>query len=205
MKAVHLRRDHLQPFRTQLFRAVRFTSFLLMLGGAAELSFAQPLPVIRQAPEVTFRLPGGHEKKLSDYRGKVVALEFILTTCSHCQAASHVLSKLQEDFGAKGFQALDVAVNTTDEGLVREFSTNQQTTFPVGWLDLGSLQANVQAMMQYMGMSPMDRPMMPQMLLIDRAGKVRYQTPPPSDHEGVSEPLLRYRVMELLGIKASGK
>jgi peroxiredoxin len=169
---------------------------------AADLPAGSPLPVIRPAPELTFKLPGGQQKKLSDYRGKVVALEFILTTCSHCQAASHVLSKLSDEFAPKGFQALDIAINTSDEAVINQFVATQQATFPVGWIDFGSILANVQAMMRYLSDSPLDRPMMPQQMLIDRSGNVRYQTPPPSDHEAVSEPLLRARVVELLNSKS---
>ena len=45
---------------------------------------------LRKAPELAFNIPGQGQKLLSQYRGKVVALEFILTTCPHCQAASRV-------------------------------------------------------------------------------------------------------------------
>lgn len=184
-----------------LLRALLATTFATALV-AADLSAAPPLPVIRPAPNLTFTLPGGQQKKLADYRGKVVALEFILTTCSHCQAASRVLSKLSDELGSKGLQALAVAINTGDEAVIKQFVATQQVTFPVGWLAFGSIGANAQVMMKYMDMLPTDRPLMPQQLLIDRAGNVRYQTPASSDHEAVSEPLLRTRVMELLSGKA---
>jgi peroxiredoxin len=182
-----------------LLRALFATTFATAL--VADLAAGAPLPVVRPAPELTFHLPGGQQKELSDYRGKVVALEFILTTCSHCQAASHVLSKLSDEFGPKGFQAVDIAINTSDEATVKQFIVTQKTTFPVGWIDFGSIAGNVRAMMHYMDMLPNDRPSMPQQMLIDRAGNVRYQTPPPSDTDAVSEPLLRVRVIELLGGK----
>ena len=46
---------------------------------------------LRKAPELAFNIPGQGPKLLSQYRGKVVALEFIFTTCPHCQAASKVM------------------------------------------------------------------------------------------------------------------
>ena len=184
-----------------LLRALLAITFATALV-AADLPAAPPLPVIRPAPNLTFSLPGGQQKKLADYRGKVVALEFILTTCSHCQAASHVLSQLSDELGSKGFQALAVAINTGDEAVIKQFVATQQVTFPVGWLDFGSIGANAQVMMKHMDMPPNARPLMPQQMLIDRAGNVRYQTPPQSDHEAVSEPLLRTRILELLSGKA---
>lgn len=48
---------------------------VLLLSLAA---FAAELP--RKAPELTIPLPTGGQVKLSDYRGKVVVLAFILTT-----------------------------------------------------------------------------------------------------------------------------
>ena len=66
---------------------------------------------LRKAPELAFNIPGQGQKLLSQYRGKVVALSFIWTTCPHCQAESKVMSKLQQEYGSRGFQAIDVAVN----------------------------------------------------------------------------------------------
>ena len=37
-------------------------------------------------------------------------------TCPHCQAASKLMTKLQEEYGPRGFQAIDVAINGLDEG-----------------------------------------------------------------------------------------
>ena len=64
--------------------------------------------------------------------GKVVALEFIFTTCPHCQAASHLMSRFQNELGSRGFQAIDVAFNDNSDLLVGAFAKEQQTTFPVG-------------------------------------------------------------------------
>lgn len=44
----------------------------------ATLAFAADLP--RQAPDLTIPLPGGKTAKLSEYKGKVVIVAFILTT-----------------------------------------------------------------------------------------------------------------------------
>jgi len=179
---------------------------LLCLSSLPAVAQALPgLPPLRKAPELAFKLPGGEQKMLSQYRGKVVALEFILTTCPHCQVASRVLTKLQGELGSKGFQALDVAVNTTDEALIKQFIANQQVGFPVGWIDTGSPMNNVMALMNFMGMTPNDRPQMPQQVLIDREGMIRYQTPPASDLAATEEPALRARVLELLGQPGSAK
>src|SRR3954452_10129699 len=88
---------------------------------------------LRKAPELAFNIPGQGQKLLSQYRGKVVALEFIFTTCPHCQAAAKVMSKYQQEYGPCGFQALDIAVNDNADLLVENFSRDYQVGFPVGW------------------------------------------------------------------------
>ncbi len=57
---------------------------------AASLTFADSLESVRKAPELAFSLPAKGQQLLSQYRGKVVALSFIFTTCPHCQAESKV-------------------------------------------------------------------------------------------------------------------
>jgi hypothetical protein len=54
------------------------------LGTAAvglDLEAAAPVP--RKAPELTVMLNSKEQLLLSKYRGKLVALEFLLTTCPH--------------------------------------------------------------------------------------------------------------------------
>ncbi len=75
---------------------------------------------------------------MSQYRGKVVALEFIHTTCPHCQAASKEMTKLQEEFGARGLQAIDVAVNPNADLLVENFVKDFKVGFPVGYVSVKS-------------------------------------------------------------------
>ncbi len=50
---------------------------LFVLAGAAV--WAQP-PVPRPSPEFVLRYPFGRQELLSQYRGKVIALEFLFTT-----------------------------------------------------------------------------------------------------------------------------
>ena len=166
---------------------------------------AQAAP--RKAPELAFTLPGQGDRLLSQYRGKVVALEFILTTCPHCQASSHVMTGYQHEFGAKGFQALDLSINALDEGrkpeqasmMTESFANTYQVGFPVGYIGRDP-------MMSFMGFSIMDRMVVPQLVLIDRKGVIRYQTPA-GDNEDYSKLMndstIRQHIEELLAEPAS--
>jgi len=166
---------------------------------------AQTSSTLRKAPELAFNLPGQGEHLLSQYRGKVVALEFILTTCPHCQMASHLMTKLQSDYGSRGFQALDLAINGLDEGrspkdadaLVQAFSATYQTGFPVGWVPR-------EQMLSFLQIKPTQRSVVPQLVLIDRKGIIHYQEPPEGDEQFMQEPVIRQRIEELLSLKANG-
>lgn len=133
---------------------------------------------LRKAPELAFTLPGQGDRLLSQYRGKVVALEFILTTCPHCQQASRSMTKYQQEYGPRGFQAIDLAINALDENrkpdkaslLVETFANNFQVGFPVGFIGRDPMTS-------FMGFSVMDRMVVPQLVLIDRKGIIHYQTP----------------------------
>ncbi len=161
----------------------------------------------RKAPELAFKLPGQGDKLLSQYRGKVVALEFILTTCPHCQAASKVMTGYQQEFGARGFQALDLAINALDENrkpadasvMTETFANNFQVGFPVGFIGRDP-------MMSFMGFSIMDRMVVPQLVLVDRKGVIRYQTPPgDTDEYGklMNENTIRQHIEELIAEPAT--
>ncbi len=187
--------------KTTLFSvaAVALASLSLLAAGTEAL---------RKAPELAFTIPGQGQKLLSQYRGKVVALEFILTTCPHCQAASHVMTQFQQEYGPRGFQALDLAINALDDGrteaqagqIVQAFSQNFQVGFPVGFIPRDQ-------MMSFMGFSMADRMVVPQLVMIDRKGYIHYQTPA-SDADGnwgklMDDNAIRQHIEELLAIGGS--
>ena len=155
---------------------------------------------IRKAPELAFNVPGQGQKLLSEYRGKVVALEFIWTTCPHCQAWTKIMNKFQAEFGARGFQAIDVAVNDNADLLVENFAKDFQLTFPIGW----TLRDQ---MMAFMGWTS-SYYVVPQMVLIDRKGNIHWQTPEREEPGGewdklMKEDVIRQHIEELLSQNAS--
>lgn len=178
--------------------------FLILSAVSTVSLLAGDVVVPRKAPELAFTIPGEGEKLLSQYRGKVVALEFIMTTCPHCQAASHDMTKYQEEFGKRGLQVIDLAINALDgtggpseaNEMVTRFKSNFQVGFPVGYLP------RVQ-MMTFMGFTPADRMVVPQLVLIDRKGIIHYQTPAisgPQWESVMKEPFLREHLEELLAL-----
>ncbi len=159
----------------------------------ASVSIAADTSTPRKAPEFAFNVPGQGQKLLSELRGKVVALSFIWTTCPHCQAEAKMLEKLQQEYGPRGFQAIDVAVNDNADLKVENFSRDFQTNFPVGW-------ASRNAVVSFMGWTS-DYFVVPQMVLIDRKGYIHYQTPAREDETWdklMKEDAIRQHIEELL-------
>ncbi len=159
--------------------------------------WAQSLPVPRPAAEFTINFPDGHKQALSAYRGKVVALSFIHTTCSHCQELCGEMSRLYAQYGAQGFQPLAIAWNDGAKGLLADFVKNYHVTFPAGYSDR-------QKVLAYLGISVMDtRLVVPQMLWIDRKGVVRAQTPSAGDESMLTDAYFHKMIESLLAEPAT--
>lgn len=110
----------------------------------------------------------GQQIRLSQYKGKVCALAFILTTCPHCQKTIGFLSTMQNEYGARGFQVLASAIEDMAKMNVPDFIKRFQPPFPVGF----SNRKDVEAYLQH---PEILRLLMPQLVFIDRTGTIRAQ------------------------------
>jgi len=134
-------------------------------------------PVPRPTKEFTLTLPSGKQSLLSSYRGKVVMAAFMFTTCPHCQALSKVITKLQGELGPRGFQALGIAFNdevntpnaASNAQVTANFANQFATGFPVG-------SAPRDSVLSYLGVSDIERWVVPQIAIIDRKGVIRAQS-----------------------------
>jgi peroxiredoxin len=130
----------------------------------------------RLAPDFTINLTNGRQLQLSQYRGKVVVLAFILTTCSHCQRTTGYLNKLQAELGPRGLQVVESAIEENARGNVAGFVQQFQTQYPVGY------NTNTVQVLDFLQHPTMMIPHMPLLAFIDRQGVIRAQ------HEGNEEP-----------------
>jgi peroxiredoxin len=145
----------------------------------------------RQAPEIAWTVPGQGQQTLRQYLGKVVALEFVYTTCKQCLPSAQALENLQLELGGQGFQAVEVAFNPNASVLAERFIADQHLSVPVGWT-FGEQVSS------FLGYGPADRFVVPQIVVIDRTGVIRYQTGVQGHDDLRSEPVLRQKITELL-------
>jgi peroxiredoxin len=157
---------------------------------SASLSGLSPTP--RKSPEFTILMPAGREISLSGFKGNVVLMEFLWTNCPHCERASRTIGKLHQEFGARGFRPLGVAIDKTlTDRMLADFVTQAGVTYPVG-------RSTSEAADRYLGRAPGERLMLPQIVVIDREGVVRMQSGPMGDRRLEDESYLRTLLNNLL-------
>ncbi|MBI5848381.1 MAG: TlpA family protein disulfide reductase [Nitrospirae bacterium] len=85
------------------------------------------------APDFTRKDLSGKSITLSDYKGKVVLLEFWATWCPPCKASIPGLIALHKKFEQKGFIILGVSIDTDSDALeqVRRFAASHSISYPV--------------------------------------------------------------------------
>lgn len=138
-------------------------ALLLLCLGAASLA-RTPRPVV----DMPIPAPGGKQINLKQYRGKVVLLALITTTCTECIQSVEIFNRLQKDFGPQGFQMVAAAVNLTAKDDVGPFMERYKVGFPMGYLDKAGT-------MRVADVPGDKRPYVPIVIFIDRAGVVRFQ------------------------------
>ena len=110
----------------------------------------------------------GSKTSLQQYRGHVVLLAFIKTTCSHCQAVTVAFERLQTELGGRVFEVLEAAVEDDAKDHLTDFGAKFKVNFPVGWSDGPDAFPVLRP-------DPTKLVMMPQCVLIDRKGMIRAQ------------------------------
>lgn len=142
-----------------------------MAGVAAALSpqLAKASKVPRPAPDLVVSRVGGEQIRLSQYRGKILIFELLLTTCPHCARCANTVQKVLPDYKLRGVEALGAAINDEARFDLLRFEMASGAKFPMGIADRNRayefLQADLNAGPVYF----------PQLMLIDRKGMIRAQ------------------------------
>ena len=145
---------------------MRLLSSLLLAGSLLLPAMAADLP--RPAAEIKFVDHTGRTIQLSALKGKVVVIEYLLTSCPTCQANARLLSRLQTEFGAQGLVVLGIAIDEGAGQRLSQFISKTNANFSVG------IQKDTEAR-EWLQFPVVARMMMPQLAFVDRKGMVREQ------------------------------
>jgi thiol-disulfide isomerase/thioredoxin len=92
-------------------------------------------PVLGQgekfAPKLELKDVDGRALRLSDYKGRVVLLNFWATWCAPCRAEIPDLVKWQREYKGKGLQVIGVTYPPEELAEVREFIKSVKVNYPV--------------------------------------------------------------------------
>jgi peroxiredoxin len=118
---------------------------------------------LRRAPGFCLIDTSGQWQDLADYRGKIVLVEFMQTTCPHCAAFSTVLNGLKQKYGDK-LAVLAIANPPVDSPqTMAQFAAGHKLTYPL-LLDQG------QVAYSYVRVPSLD---LPTVYLVDGNGMIR--------------------------------
>ncbi len=107
---------------------VRRIIIALLLAVVPSQAFGQD---VRKAPPLALKDLQGRTLRLSDYRGKVVLLNFWATWCPPCRAEVPDLVGWQREYRSRGLQVIGITYPPQTTGEVRRFIKRLNVNYPV--------------------------------------------------------------------------
>jgi peroxiredoxin len=115
---------------------------------------------MQEAPDFELKDTQGKTHKLSDYRGKVVLLNFWATWCKPCKVELPDVIGLQDDYGVNGLQVLGISVDDNGAEVLPPFIVKWKINYPIllGTREVGESYGGIAGI--------------PTTFLIDKKGKI---------------------------------
>ena len=84
-----------------------------------------------RAPQFVLRDVNGRTVRLSDYKGKVVLINFWATWCPPCRAEMPDLVRLQSEHAKQGLQIIGITYPPERKSRVRRFARSLKVNYPI--------------------------------------------------------------------------
>lgn len=126
----------------------------------------QKVDALQAAPNFKLKNLDGKEISLSQFRGRVVVLDFWATWCPPCRMSIPELVQLQKKYRDKGLVVIGISLDDPSESsnmFLKAFKQKFSMNYNV-------LRYDSQVMKDYFGT---ESPAIPTMFLIDREGRIR--------------------------------
>lgn len=120
----------------------------------------------RPAPDFHLNDAFGRPVSLNDYRGKLLLVEFLATTCPHCQKFAPVLDSVYARFKGK-VAVVGIATFPATAQTVAEFVKTYKVTYPI------LIDPTNKAALDYLKPSPDKGFSIPYLFIVDQAGFIR--------------------------------
>ncbi len=116
----------------------------------------------KPAPDFTLRDADGNSVKLSDYRGKVVLLNFWATWCGPCTVEIPWFIQFEQEYKSKGLEVVGVSMDEDGWKVVKPYIAQHKMNYRVllGDDSVSQLYGGVESL--------------PTTFVIDRAGNIAY-------------------------------
>jgi peroxiredoxin len=130
-----------------------------------------PIASRKPVPAISLRDALGKKQQLSDYKGRVVLLDFWATWCTGCKQEIPWFIEFEKKYRTEGLSAIGVSVDEDGWRTVKAYLAQHPITYPI-------VLGDIDLMQKKLGLPAS----LPVTLLIDRQGRIA-QT-----HPGVVDP-----------------
>lgn len=137
--------------------------------GKAAAVTAASLPVLRKAPEWTLKDVSGRDVKSSDFKGKVMLVDFWATWCAPCRKEIPEYVAWQKKYAERGLVILGMSLDEAPPAEVKQFGEIMKINYPL--LVAGETVPGAYGEFEYI----------PTAFLVDREGNIRHMKTGPAD------------------------
>ena len=110
---------------------MRYICYLFIVGFLLATVMSAQTNGTKMAPRVSLKDTRGRTVRVSDFRGKIVMLNFWATWCVPCAAEVPELVKWQKKYAKVGLQIVGVTVPPINRPTVRNFARKKKMNYPV--------------------------------------------------------------------------